>query len=274
MCTLDGCLPSVDLIGNPGICVIGLRGLERQCDDGNVCNGIEFCSPTLGCEPGPPLVCDDGLTCNGVETCDPVLGCRPGTPEPDGTTCDDGSECTTDDVCGGGVCTGTPLPPAACDDGDGLTNDVCEQGFGCLHCRAARLAQLRVRHGRDGDAIKARGELPANAAGTFDAATELVSLLVEDGATTLFRVTLPAGALVTNPTATRLEYHDRTGANGPVRTLRLQIRSRGIKWTVQTGGGTVASLGVMNVDVRLVVGDACFTSAAPCVAASSGIACR
>jgi len=274
MCTLDGCLPSVDLIGNPDICVIGLRSLERQCDDGDVCNGDEFCSPTLGCQHGPPLVCDDGLACNGVEGCDPVLGCRPGTPEPDGTACDDASECTTGDVCGGGVCAGMPLPPSACDDGDAVTTDVCETGFGCLHCRASQLAQLRVRRGRDGDAIKVRGEMPADAAGTFAAAAEPVSLLVEAGATTLFRTTLPAGALTANPAATRFEYRDRKGLLGPVRSLRIQIRSRGLKWSAQTGGGSVASSGVTGIDARLVIGDACFTSSVPCVAKSSGLVCR
>jgi hypothetical protein len=171
------------------------------------------------------------------------------------------------------VCAGTPLPPSACDDGDAVTTDVCETGFGCLHCRASQLAQLRVHRGRDGDAIKVRGEMPADAAGTF-AAAEPVSLLVEAGATTLFRTTLPAGALTANPAATRFEYRDRKGLLGPVRSLRIQVRSRGLKWSAQTGGGSVASSGVTGIDARLVIGDACFTSSVPCVATSSGLVCR
>ncbi len=273
ICTLDACLPSVDLFGNPHMCIIGLRGLERACDDGNVCNGFEFCSPTLGCQSGPSLVCDDGLACNGVESCDPVLGCRPGTPEPDGTACDDGLGCTSGDVCSGGACAGTSLPPAACDDGDGRTDDVCEEGFGCLHCLASRLAGLRLRRGRHGDTIKVRGELPANAGGTFAPTTEPVSLLVENGATMLFRATVPAGALVANPPATRFTYRDRRGANGGVRSLRIQARSRGVKWSLQAAGATVPFLGVTNVSARFVIGDACFVSPAPCRATAGALVC-
>ena len=48
----------------------------------------------------------------------------------DGTTCDDDNPCTTDDVCGNGVCLGRPIDEAlACDDGSPCTaGDVCAQG--------------------------------------------------------------------------------------------------------------------------------------------------
>ncbi|MCP4572506.1 MAG: hypothetical protein GY838_09175, partial [bacterium] len=45
---------------------------DPECDDGNVCNGLETCDCT--CQAGTPLTCDDGLWCNGAETCDAVLG--------------------------------------------------------------------------------------------------------------------------------------------------------------------------------------------------------
>jgi hypothetical protein len=40
-------------------------------------------------------------------------------------SCDDGNACTTGDVCGGGVCAGTPL---VCDDNDSCTTDSCVAG--------------------------------------------------------------------------------------------------------------------------------------------------
>jgi hypothetical protein len=51
--------------------------LNLNCDDGNVCNGIETCDPMQGCQPGQALACDDGNGCNGIETCDPIQGCQP-----------------------------------------------------------------------------------------------------------------------------------------------------------------------------------------------------
>ena len=36
---------------------------------------------------------------------------------------DDFNVCTLDDVCGGGICGGTPAPPGGCDDGNPCTSD-------------------------------------------------------------------------------------------------------------------------------------------------------
>jgi hypothetical protein len=53
---------------------------------------------------GADLDCDDGNSCT-VEACDPLAGCEYSVLA-DGEACDDASECTADDVCGGGVCVG------------------------------------------------------------------------------------------------------------------------------------------------------------------------
>ena len=53
---------------------------QIDCDDDNVCNGMETCDPASGCQPGQPLECDDGNACNGTETCDPASGCQSGEP--------------------------------------------------------------------------------------------------------------------------------------------------------------------------------------------------
>jgi len=274
VCTLDACLPSVDLIGNPHMCIVGLRGLERPCQDDDVCNGQEFCSPVLGCQPGPPLTCDDGKSCNGVESCDPVLGCQPGTAEPDGTACDDGRECTNGDACTAGVCGGVPLPPAACDDADPLTSDLCENGFGCLHCLAPLLGRVALHTGRPGaDTLKARGELPAGSAGSLAPAAETVAVFVEDGTVTLFRADLPPGALVAG-TSGRFQYRDRSGAVAGVRLLRLKSRGGTFKWSLSAAGLTLPGVAPASVTARLVVGNDCFGSAVPCTGAPGSVACR
>src|SRR5262249_18371027 len=112
---------------------------DAQCQDGDLCNGVEAC--IMGsCHPGAPVdcedlyactidtcdpatgacshtpydaVCDDGLVCNGVETCDVQLGCLPGVQ----VDCNDNVVCTID-TCNepSGTCSHT-LTDALCDDG-------------------------------------------------------------------------------------------------------------------------------------------------------------
>jgi hypothetical protein len=76
----DCAIPSDDDGTVPGKCVSGSCGrlctLENDdCDDSNVCNGLELCHPFhLACSPGTPLDCDDDLGCT-VDSCDPETGC-------------------------------------------------------------------------------------------------------------------------------------------------------------------------------------------------------
>jgi cysteine-rich repeat protein len=70
-CTLEG--------GDEGACVGGHCGapclLDYECDDGDVCNGIETCDTDLGfCRPGPAEDCDDGERCT-EDRCEPGVGC-------------------------------------------------------------------------------------------------------------------------------------------------------------------------------------------------------
>jgi hypothetical protein len=149
-CTIDSCDELVDQVvhaANDGL-----------CSDGLFCDGIEFCSSTLGCQAGPaPLVddgvactldtcdeasdvvahlpndalCNDAQFCNGVETCSVTLGCQNGPAQPDTTPCDDGLFCTISDACEAGACVaggprncsfGVPeCNTANCDEGA----DVC-----------------------------------------------------------------------------------------------------------------------------------------------------
>lgn len=122
---------------------------SAQCDDGNVCNGVESCVASR-CTVGTPLDCDDANACNGIETCDAVLGCQAGTAptcddanvcttdscntasgcvfSPNSNPCDDGNLCTTGDVCAGGVCSATAVN---CSDGDACNGaEFCDATTG------------------------------------------------------------------------------------------------------------------------------------------------
>jgi Dictyostelium (slime mold) repeat len=271
VCTLDACLPSVDLIGNPHMCIIGLRGLERQCDDGDVCNGYEFCSQRLGCQSGPPLVCDDGDLCNGVESCDATLGCQPGTPAADGTGCSDGRQCTVGDACAAGGCVGAALTPADCTDGDGATDDACVEGFGCVHCRPEPAARVDVRAGAAGRAkLAARGTLDAGALATFVPASQSFTAVVDAAGVELLRAVVPAGGFTPSAGGNRLAFRDPDGA---LRMLALQRRAGGTRWKLRAEGLTAATTPAA-VTVRLFAGDACAVSAASCTTHALHGVCR
>lgn len=273
VCTLDACLPSVDLIGDPHKCIVGLRGIERQCDDGDVCNGYEFCSPRLGCQAGPPLACDDGELCNGVESCDATLGCQSGTPAADGTSCSDGRVCTVADACTAGGCAGTPLTPADCSDGDGTTEDACVESFGCVHCRS-QVARLDLHAGVAGRGkLAGRGRLPVAALASFAPASEPLAVVVESSAGEIFRALVPAGGLTASGGGTRLAFRDGGGAQGALRVLAVQTRRDGVRWKLRAVGLTLAPAPPA-VAVRLVAGTVCFADGAGCATHGAHTICR
>jgi hypothetical protein len=111
----------------PKLTVIYVSGCSSnaQCDDGNLCNGLETCSAG-SCQAGTALNCTDNNPCT-TDSCDPGTGCHFVN---NTAACNDGSTCTTGDVCSGGSCVGTPL---ACDDGVACTTDTCSEGLGCQH---------------------------------------------------------------------------------------------------------------------------------------------
>jgi hypothetical protein len=102
------------------------RAAGAACDDGNECTVGTVC--TGGLCLGEAIACSDGDVCT-VDSCDPALGCvfEPGE---DGIRCDDGSECTLNDVCTGGVCGGEP---EICDDSNDCTSEVCDDELGCVY---------------------------------------------------------------------------------------------------------------------------------------------
>ncbi|MFO0592018.1 MAG: hypothetical protein U0441_31010 [Polyangiaceae bacterium] len=125
-----------------------------QCDDGDPCTYFGVCQGGA-CTKGQTVDCTflNGTCTKGV--CDPVQGCV-SAPQNDGSPCEDGQFCTTNDTCSGGLCKGGPpkqcAPPggcfigtcdeatdsctsvpgnngAACDDGSPCTaNTTCSNG--------------------------------------------------------------------------------------------------------------------------------------------------
>ena len=103
---------------------------SEPCDaDGSACTANDNCADK-NCAAGKAVVCNDSNPCT-LDTCDPKTGkCDfAGLPK-DTTPCDaDGTVCTDQDACSGGVCTvGKKL---VCNDANGCTNDGCNKVTGC-----------------------------------------------------------------------------------------------------------------------------------------------
>jgi hypothetical protein len=99
------------------------------CDaDGSVCTAGDACKDKL-CTAGAKLVCNDGNACTD-DTCDKVAGCQSTN---NTAPCDDGTVCTSNDVCTAGQCVGKVTN---CDDGNACTSDSCDKVKGCTFVAA------------------------------------------------------------------------------------------------------------------------------------------
>lgn len=137
--------------GDPTVC----SGYPIVCDDGNPCTE-DSCNPAIGCVYAPidggfcvpvggadactvdfqcvqgicmgqPRDCDDDEGCTN-DSCDPATGCR-NVPTTD--LCDDKNECTVNETCKTGTCTGGT--PRNCNDGNPCTFDNCDPRVGCVN---------------------------------------------------------------------------------------------------------------------------------------------
>ncbi len=178
-CTIDscettGCLnaPNTAACDDGDYCTINDRCMDRSCapgttprdcDDGNPCNGAEYCSGA--CNSGVPLTCDDGVTCtvDSCDTstgcihapsdaacsaaaggyCDPVLDCQypsctAATCMPEPSLCQTatcmGDMCVRETLCAGSTpsCCAGACVALGCDDSNECTNDSCGGG-GCVN---------------------------------------------------------------------------------------------------------------------------------------------
>ena len=125
-CTADLCDPL-----DNGSCKHTTVGDGATCGTGT-CDGAGYQGPPTclagSCQASvaPVQSCDDANPCTS-DICNAAQGCVHGAVS---AACNDGSLCTVNDACAGGVCTGTPL---ACDDGNVCTDDGCSATLGCTH---------------------------------------------------------------------------------------------------------------------------------------------
>ncbi len=96
------------------------------CDDGDACTLSTTC--VEGACVGIELECEDANPCT-ENLCDSVDGCV-FEPAFDDEVCDDGSECTENDVCYRGDCAGDAI---SCDDENECTDDSCDPSAGCVN---------------------------------------------------------------------------------------------------------------------------------------------
>ena len=131
-CTLESCLA--------GQCHVNdLDG--PSCDDGNACTLTDTCDHGT-CQGGAPVVCTAKGPCHEVGICNPSTGLCSDPIKPDGSACDDGSDCTQSDGCHAGICVGgspvvcTALDPChqigTCNPATGIcTNPARPDGTPC-----------------------------------------------------------------------------------------------------------------------------------------------
>lgn len=124
----DGYVDTVEDQCLAGVCegrVLACRD-DLDCDDGNLCNGLESCDGGVVCLEGTPLDCGEPTAC-AVPRCDATAGCLVEY-QPDGTPCDDGLSETLEDACLGGVCQGLASAPAGDPALESVTPDVVARG--------------------------------------------------------------------------------------------------------------------------------------------------
>ena len=121
-CTIDSCDADTGLpVHEPD---------HTVCDNGKACDGVETCTPGLGCEAGEGLVVDDEVECT-TDACDDETG--EVTHTPNDSSCDDGEVCTSDSCDETEDCVFTPVedgdaPEGECDDENPCTHNLCTAG--------------------------------------------------------------------------------------------------------------------------------------------------
>jgi hypothetical protein len=97
---------------------------DKECDDGNACTVGDKCNAGE-CVYGGLQNCDDDNPCTN-DSCDPATGCLHLL---NTAPCNDGNQCTLDDVCVLGECAGSG--EFVCDDGNPCTAGSCDPDSGC-----------------------------------------------------------------------------------------------------------------------------------------------
>ena len=137
----DGCMAGEDVVCNDGISCTTDECDEVNdtceytpdhvvCDDGQWCNGTEYCSDVAGCYHVSAPNCNDAFSCT-LDSCDEQNNIC--SHQPRNWLCTDTSVCNGEETCvvGSGCVGGAPLN---CADVWSCTEDTCDDlEGGCVH---------------------------------------------------------------------------------------------------------------------------------------------
>lgn len=101
---LGACFVAGTCNTSTGLCSNPPAGAGTTCNDANACTSGETCDGKGNCSGGGSVICTPQNACK-TSVCNTTSGCVAGN-QPNGTACDDGSQCTQTDSCSNGVCTG------------------------------------------------------------------------------------------------------------------------------------------------------------------------
>lgn len=250
--------------GSSGVCpadaksTAGCRAVADACDVAESCDGVGDACPADAFAPSSVVCRPDAGQCDVAESC---TGSGPACPtdafEPDGTGCDDGQSCTSNDVCTGGVCGGDSAVcgngvieggcAEECDDGNTNANDGCsptcqiEMGLACRPapesgCKppfVSGKAQLRIldRSPDTGDQLSWRwltGSLTTVTEFGDPRATTSYQLCVYDQGGKVLGASIPAGGVCRGRFcwatigSTGFKYNNKDATPAGVTQLSLQ----------------------------------------------------
>ncbi len=122
----------------PGDCCSPVCTIEppgSSCQGNNACDQTFTCDATGHCVGSNEITCLPLDQCHDAGVCDQQTGLCSNPNKPDGTVCDDGDPCRTNDQCMGGVCVATSASDV---DGDGIP-DICDSEDGELKVTRLKL---------------------------------------------------------------------------------------------------------------------------------------
>ncbi len=157
LCTDDSCHPQAGCVhqfnSNPcedgtscttgdtcsgGVCTSGPSSCQcdsdsdcTQHDDGDKCNGVLTCGAG-SCIPkrNSSVICPESVDPCQKQVCKPETGLCVEVVSADGVECDDSDDCTQNDACLNGECTGME---DMCNDFNDCTMDACNPTKGCVN---------------------------------------------------------------------------------------------------------------------------------------------
>ena len=137
-CISNGCMSNSDCDDNNqctadtcsgGVCSNTPYTEGTPCDDQNLCSTNDTCGgPSFPYCSGNPVICTALDQCHDVGVCDPLNGLCSNPNLTNGTSCNDGIDCTGSDMCTSGMCSGIDN----CPDGELCQSNMCVPAPNCM----------------------------------------------------------------------------------------------------------------------------------------------